>query len=88
MLGFMKPLPLLTVTLKQPISTITSSVDVIYGRSLTSVSSFFFRDALTLEEDEEWEDDKGRKYWTQTDFLYHREHKSRERRSCGLRRIE
>ena len=73
MLGFMKPLPLLTVTLKQPISTITSSVDVIYGRSLTSVSSFFFRDALTLEEDEEWEDDKGRKYWTQTDFLYHLE---------------
>ena len=43
------------------------------GPLVASLSSFFFRDALILEEDEEWEDDKGRKYWTQTDFLYHLE---------------
>ena len=83
----MKPLPLFTVTLKQPVSTITSSVDVIYGRSLTSLSSFFFRDALTLEEDEEWDDDKGRKYWTQTDFLYHLEQIQREEEKHRIERV-
>ena len=49
-----------------------------------SLSSFFFRNALILEEDEGWEkedcDDKGRKYWTQTDFLYHLEQNPAEER--------
>ena len=33
---------------------------------------------LSREDEEDEEDDKGRKYWTQTDFLYHLEQNPEE----------